>query len=70
MNEQKETTSEPGTDPQGRLEALVGAHDEPACHAGMDGECYWIGCPQLRDGEPEKSGRSCPLPHLTDDPEY
>jgi hypothetical protein len=31
------------------------------CHAAMDGDCYWSGCPQLRDGEPQKSGRHCPL---------
>lgn len=40
------------------------------CQAGLDGECYHPLCPQLRDGEPEKSGRFCPLPHWTDDPEY
>lgn len=31
------------------------------CHAQSDGDCDWEGCPQLRDGEPERSGRSCPL---------
>ena len=31
------------------------------CHGGRDGECHWEECPQLRDGEPEKSGRHCPL---------
>ena len=31
------------------------------CHAGWDGECNWNECPQERDGEPEKSGRHCPL---------
>lgn len=30
------------------------------CHADRDGECSWVDCPQLRDGEPAKSGRSCP----------
>jgi hypothetical protein len=36
--------------------------DDPnTCHAGRDGDCYWQRCPQLRDGEPKKSGRSCPL---------
>lgn len=40
------------------------------CHAGMDGECTWEHCPQERDGEPAKSGRSCPLIHYTDDPEW
>jgi hypothetical protein len=32
----------------------------PHCHADSDGECTWDGCPQLRDGEPKKSGRHCP----------
>lgn len=32
------------------------------CHASRgDGECFWEKCPQIRDGEPEKSGRHCPL---------
>jgi RNA polymerase-binding transcription factor DksA len=38
-----------------------------ACHAGSDGDCDWPDCPQTRDGEPEKSGRDCPLlgiPHV------
>lgn len=30
------------------------------CQASMDGECGWPECPQLRDGEPERSGRHCP----------
>jgi hypothetical protein len=32
------------------------------CQAGCDGECCDKRCPQIRDGEPEKSGRFCPLP--------
>ena len=32
------------------------------CHADRDGDCTSGRCPQLRDGEPKKSGRSCPLP--------
>lgn len=32
------------------------------CQAGQDGECYHPLCPQIRDGEPEKSNRFCPLP--------
>jgi hypothetical protein len=32
------------------------------CQAGQDGECYAAGCLQLEDGEPEKTGRFCPLP--------
>ncbi len=31
------------------------------CHGREDGECHWKRCPQLRDGEPERSGRHCPL---------
>jgi hypothetical protein len=34
---------------------------EKYCHADTDGDCTWEGCPQLRDGEPEKTGRHCPL---------
>lgn len=32
------------------------------CGAGMDGECYADGCIQRRDGEPDATGRFCPLP--------
>ena len=32
------------------------------CHSHTDGECHWEQCPQLRDGEPATTGRSCPLP--------
>lgn len=32
------------------------------CHADRDGDCRHANCPQLRDGEPAKSKRSCPLP--------
>lgn len=32
----------------------------PQCHADGDGDCTWKHCPQLRDGEPKKSGRHCP----------
>lgn len=38
------------------------------CRSDRDGECSWGGCPQLRDGEPEASGRHCPLDTI-DDPE-
>ncbi|MBP2301523.1 hypothetical protein [Azospirillum picis] len=31
------------------------------CVAGKDGECNHPDCPQLRDGEPAKSRRHCPL---------
>lgn len=33
------------------------------CAANRDGECGHAECPQLRDGEPAKSGRHCPLDH-------
>ncbi|VVE79330.1 gp41 [Pandoraea sputorum] len=31
------------------------------CAAGRDGDCSHDQCPQIRDGEPAKSGRHCPL---------
>ncbi len=31
------------------------------CAAARDGECFHDQCPQIRDGEPAKSGRHCPL---------
>lgn len=31
------------------------------CQADDDDHCDYKGCPQHRDGEPEKSGRHCPL---------
>lgn len=37
------------------------------CHAGTDGDCYWSECPQIKDGEPRKSGRSCPLWNPSED---
>ena len=33
---------------------------EVICRADKDGDCYWEHCPQLKDDEPNKSGRSCP----------
>lgn len=32
----------------------------PRCRAARDGECSAVDCPQLRDGEPAKTGRHCP----------
>jgi len=37
------------------------------CHADRDGDCTWEHCPQLRDGEPARSGRSCPKWNPRDD---
>lgn len=31
------------------------------CRSGSDGDCDWAHCPQLRDGEPQATGRHCPL---------
>jgi len=31
------------------------------CHADRDGDCIHKQCPQLRDNEPHKTGRHCPL---------
>jgi hypothetical protein len=31
------------------------------CAANRDGDCCHPDCPQVRDGEPKKSGRDCPL---------
>lgn len=43
------------------------ATEQTRCHADIDGDCEWSGCPQLRDGEPDKSHRSCPLANWGDD---
>jgi hypothetical protein len=37
------------------------------CAADSDGECAHAQCPQLRDGEPAKSGRHCPLDNRSND---
>jgi hypothetical protein len=37
------------------------------CHADRDGDCDWKECPQLREGEPERSARHCPLDTHEDD---
>lgn len=31
------------------------------CAAASDGECWHSQCPQIQDGEPQRSGRHCPL---------
>jgi hypothetical protein len=50
----------PGMQPRAMRESA-------GCHAGTDGDCYWSECPQIMDGEPHKSGRSCPLCNSADD---
>jgi len=37
------------------------------CAADQDGDCSHAQCPQLRDGEPAKSGRHCPLDTYTEE---
>lgn len=37
------------------------------CAAARDGDCTNAQCPQLRDGEPAKTGRHCPLETHTDE---
>lgn len=43
----------------GLPEASLGTY----CRSQRDGDCDcdWVDCPQLKDGEPRKSGRHCPL---------
>lgn len=43
--------------------------ESPGCHAGRDGDCFWEKCPQIRDGEPAKTGRHCPRDRMGDDDE-
>jgi hypothetical protein len=31
------------------------------CQGSNDGDCYWVNCPNNRDGEAHKTGRHCPL---------
>lgn len=40
---------------------------KPKCHSNGDGDCIWAECPQLRDGEPARSGRHCPIDTEDDD---
>lgn len=42
-------------------------HTVTRCQADDDGECSYDGCPQIRDGEPTKSGRHCPRDAGADD---
>lgn len=43
------------------LAANATGREPERCHAGKDGDCVHRQCPQLRDGEPAKTGRHCPL---------
>jgi hypothetical protein len=42
----------------------------PGCQAGEDGDCVASDCPQLQDGEPNATGRSCPRPHWSDSEDW
>ena len=42
-------------------EMLMPPRSKGQCHSHSDGDCDWPGCPQIRDNEPARSGRSCPL---------
>jgi hypothetical protein len=45
-----------------RLESARIASPPDVCHAHeCGGECNWMKCPQAKDGEPDKSGRCCPI---------
>lgn len=41
-----------------------------SCRAGRDGECNDPRCPQLRDNEPEATGRHCPLDNDDEEDEF
>ncbi len=43
------------------LRTVLSQHTDLRCHSASDGECNWADCPQEREGEPKRSGRSCPL---------
>jgi hypothetical protein len=47
--------------PDMRRDGSEGTPYPPACHSGRDGECNWKHCPQEREGEPDASGRHCPV---------
>jgi hypothetical protein len=42
-------------------------HRMTRCQSDDDGMCDWEHCPQLRDGEPGRSGRHCPLDKSTEE---
>ena len=39
------------------------------CRGSSDGDCFWADCPQIRDGEPHKTGRHCPIDTRDEDDE-
>ena len=36
-------------------------NDHGKCRANKEGDCVYSKCPQLRDGEPVRSNRHCPI---------
>lgn len=56
----KEREKETAEEVEKALNEIV-EEEKKYCQAGMDGDCFWKKCPQIRDGEPETSGRHCPL---------
>jgi len=42
-------------------EVKTSQENKEYCHSQRDGDCIWLHCPQNRDNEPQKTGRSCPL---------
>jgi len=42
-------------------QSKVTVRNVTGCQAGKDGDCIWNLCPQVRDNEPSRSGRHCPL---------
>jgi hypothetical protein len=66
--EQRRLSSIPRTWGEVALENLTAKSEPPVvvkilsnCMAGEDGDCFHTSCPQMADGEPERSGRHCPL---------
>lgn len=64
-----------GEIPQGKTMTLgpnqgmgpVEPYEPPRCHAARDGECHWEDCPQIRDDEPARTMRHCPLDNRDED---
>lgn len=55
------------TTPPAELEPTISKHPRKHCGADRDGECSALNCPQIQDGEPEKSGRHCPVDNWTNE---
>lgn len=53
--------------PKPRTDKPRDAQPLTRCAAARDGDCSHAQCPQVRDGEPNKSGRACPLENWSDE---